>query len=58
MDRLEFGYSEETTTKQSRSRGKKRKWREIENLKEKNKLKKELEELDFSGHFLADEIDF
>lgn len=46
MERLEFGYSETVVGKPTRSRGKKRKWREIESLKDKFRLKKELQEFD------------
>ncbi|AZZ97232.1 MULTISPECIES: DUF3545 family protein [Pseudoalteromonas] len=41
------------------SKGKKRKWREIEALKDKQRLRKELEELDiFADSVDLDELDF
>jgi len=46
MERLEFGYSETVVGKPTRSKSKKRKWREIESLKDKFRLKKELEDFD------------
>lgn len=46
MERIEFGYSESVVGKSTRGKGKKRKWREIESLKDKYRLKKELQELD------------
>ncbi len=49
----------ESPTKNVRSssgRGKKRKWREIEALKEKYRLKKELEELDIEHELSVDDI--
>ncbi|QSX32778.1 DUF3545 family protein [Shewanella avicenniae] len=49
MDRLGYGSAlEENTESAGRSRGsnKKRKWREIEALKEKHRLLKELREID------------
>ena len=49
----------EPATKPTRGRPpQKRKWREIEELKEKFRLKKELEELDFGHEYSLDEIDF
>ena len=35
---------------------KKRKWREIEALKEKHQLKKELEELDWTADYAIDDL--
>ncbi|WP_417760138.1 DUF3545 family protein [Shewanella sp.] len=51
MDRLGYGSAlEESSETPSRSRGssKKRKWREIEALKEKHRLLKELRDIDSS----------
>lgn len=51
MDRLGYGSAlEEVSETSSRSRGssKKRKWREIEALKEKHRLLKELRDIDSS----------
>lgn len=43
---------------QSKGRGsKKRRWREIETLKEKYRLKRELEDLDWSTDYDLDAID-
>lgn len=42
----------------SRQRPVKRKWREIEALKERYELKRELRELDLAGEYNFDELDF
>ncbi|ADN74983.1 hypothetical protein Fbal_0772 [Ferrimonas balearica DSM 9799] len=49
MERLDYGSPEGSVVeKPTRSRGgKKRKWREIEALKERQRLRKELEDIDF-----------
>ncbi|MBQ4839201.1 MULTISPECIES: DUF3545 family protein [Pseudoalteromonas] len=45
--------------KKASSKGKKRKWREIEALKDRQRLRKELEELDiFADSVDLDELDF
>ncbi|ATD07443.1 MULTISPECIES: DUF3545 family protein [Pseudoalteromonas] len=47
------------TRKKTSSKGKKRKWREIEALKDKQRLRKELQELDiFADSVDLDEFDF
>ncbi|ASD66177.1 MULTISPECIES: DUF3545 family protein [Pseudoalteromonas] len=47
------------TRKKTSSKGKKRKWREIEALKDKQRLRKELQELDiFADNVDLDEFDF
>ena len=47
MERLDYGSNSETTEKPSRSKqSSKRKWREIENIKEKHRLMQELKEID------------
>ncbi|MCM2681348.1 DUF3545 family protein [Echinimonas agarilytica] len=49
MERLEFGYSDSSYDKSNeRNSRSKRKWREIESIKEKYRLQKELDEFDFS----------
>lgn len=55
MERLEFGYPN-VQEKQSRSRGK-RKWREIESLKEKHRLQRELADIDASFKLNAEDLD-
>lgn len=46
-------------SKKSSGRGKKRKWREIEALKDKHRLRKELQDLDyFSDDISLEELDF
>ncbi len=45
------------TTKKT-SKGKKRKWREIEALKDKYRLKRELEELDYMHEIAVEELQF
>lgn len=58
MERLEFGYSEHSYEKPGRAtRSSKRKWREIESLKEKHRLKKELQELDWGGDFALNDLE-
>ncbi|MBS3797487.1 MULTISPECIES: DUF3545 family protein [unclassified Pseudoalteromonas] len=45
--------------KKTSGRNKKRKWREIEALKDKQRLRKELQELDlFSDDIALEELDF
>lgn len=47
MERLDYGSNAETTEKPSRSKqSSKRKWREIEHIKEKHRLMQELKEID------------
>lgn len=58
MERLEFGLSTPSHDKSTRNCRTKRKWREIESLKEKHRLKRELQELDFGIGLTADDIDF
>ncbi|GGA91207.1 hypothetical protein GCM10011369_36630 [Neiella marina] len=57
MERLEFGYSDNSYDKPGRTTRNKRKWREIESLKEKYRLKKELEELDWAGDFGSGDLE-
>ncbi|MBW8192355.1 DUF3545 family protein [Neiella marina] len=57
MERLEFGYSEHSYDKPGRATRNKRKWREIESLKEKYRLKKELQELDWGDDFAVSELE-
>ncbi|KPM81713.1 DUF3545 family protein [Pseudoalteromonas shioyasakiensis] len=48
-----------STTKKTSTKNKKRKWREIEALKDKHRLRKELQELDyFTDSVELDELDF
>lgn len=57
MNRLDYGCAPESAVeKPSRSRNstKKRKWREIEAFKERQRLRKELQEIDYNFN---DEID-
>ncbi|MBY6063794.1 DUF3545 domain-containing protein [Pseudidiomarina sediminum] len=56
-----MGHSQElgsVETKQSKSRRSKRKWREIEALKEKYRLKEELQDMDYGLDLELDELDF
>lgn len=41
----------EPSVKSTRTSSKKRRWREIEALKDKMRLKQELEDMDFAGEF-------
>lgn len=58
MERLEFGISAPSQDKSSRNCRTKRKWREIESIKEKHRLKKELQELDFGIGHSANDLEF
>ena len=60
MEMFNFEYDEAIELGSSRSRGttgKKRKWREIEALKEKHRLQKELQSIDIAFEGLAEEIE-
>ncbi|GEB70680.1 MULTISPECIES: DUF3545 family protein [Pseudoalteromonas] len=47
------------TTRKTSQKNKKRKWREIEAIKDKHRLRKELEEYDYLTDSIAiDELDF
>ena len=47
------------TTRKTSQKNKKRKWREIEAIKDKQRLRKELQELDyFTDSIAIDELDF
>ncbi|BCV37486.1 MULTISPECIES: DUF3545 family protein [Shewanella] len=59
MDRLDYGSAlDEVVERPSRSRSssKKRKWREIEALKDKHRLLKELQEIDSSFNYDIDNL--
>ncbi|MCL1036888.1 DUF3545 family protein [Shewanella corallii] len=59
MDRLDYGSAlDSVVEKPTRSRGsnKKRKWREIEALKDKRRLLKELQDIDSSLDYDIDDI--
>lgn len=59
MDRLDYGSAlDEVVERPDRSRGssKKRKWREIEALKDKHRLLKELQEIDNNFNYDIDAI--
>ena len=59
MEMFNFDY-EDVVELGSRSRGttgKKRKWREIEALKDKHRLQKELQSIDIAYEGLTDEIE-
>lgn len=57
MERLNEGLSQ-VAERSTKTRGKKRKWREIESIKDKFRLKKELEELDMAHDYALEELDF
>jgi len=47
------------TSKKTSQKNKKRKWREIEAIKDKHRLRKELQELDYFADSIAiDELEF
>lgn len=58
MDSFAFDeiYEPERSPRSGRTKQVKRKWREIEAVKERQRLRKELEEIDILGHF--DHLDF
>ncbi|MDP2561306.1 DUF3545 family protein [Psychrobium sp. 1_MG-2023] len=59
MDRLEFSTSFDTPAKRGRPKGStKKKWRQIEELKERHRLAKELSDLDLGHDYQIDELDF
>lgn len=57
MERLEFGYSAPSSDKSSRNGRSKRKWREIESIKEKHRLKRELQDMDWGLGLNIDDLD-
>ncbi|QSX30852.1 DUF3545 family protein [Shewanella cyperi] len=59
MDRLDYGSAlDEVVERPNRSRGctKKRKWREIEALKDKHRLLKELQDIDSNFDYDIDSL--
>ncbi len=56
MERLEFGIAD-ALDRTAKSKGKKRKWREIESLKERYRLRRELQELDLVHDYTLEEIE-
>ncbi|WP_341501839.1 DUF3545 family protein [Gallaecimonas sp. GXIMD4217] len=44
--------------RETRGRNKKRRWREIEAIKERFRLKKELEDIDWSHDYRLEELEF
>lgn len=57
MDKSDLMLTVDEESRPSRSRKKKRMWREIEALKDKYKLRKELEELDMFNEYELSNID-
>ncbi|MGL5287361.1 Protein of unknown function [Aeromonas sp. RU39B] len=59
MERFDFDFEDVVELgSRSRSTGKKRKWREIEALKDKHRLQKELQSIDIAYDGGHDELDF
>ncbi len=60
MDSFTFEEIEEQTrsVRSGRSKPVKRKWREIEAVKERQRLQKELADIDLFGHYSADDLNF
>ncbi len=60
MDSFAFDDDSPTDTVSRRTRAKpeKRKWREIEALKDRQRLRRELQDMDMCGSYDADEFDF
>lgn len=59
MEMFNFDYDEvvELGSRNRGTTGKKRKWREIEALKDKHRLQKELQSIDIAYEGLTDEIE-
>lgn len=59
MDRLEFAANYDTTpAKRGRPKGsKKRKWRQIEVIRDKQRVAKELTEMDLGHEYSIDELE-
>jgi len=59
MDRLEFAANYDTTpAKRGRPKGsKKRKWRQIEIIQDRQRVAKELTDMDFGHEYSIDEIE-
>ncbi len=60
MDSFTFEETEEQVRAPRSGRAKpvKRKWREIEAVKERQRLQKELADIDLFGHYSADDLNF
>lgn len=61
MDRLDYGGALDEVVERptrSKSSNKKRKWREIEAIKDKQRLLKELQEMDDTFEFDVDTLNF
>lgn len=61
MDMFDFDDDDKLLELNSRGRtntGKKRRWREIETLKERQRLQKELESIDLGYEGLVEELEF
>ncbi|GAA5216738.1 DUF3545 family protein [Corallincola platygyrae] len=56
MERLAFEVAGQDRTPKG-SRQKKRKWREIESIKDKFRLKKELQDIDWAHDFEMDDLE-
>lgn len=48
----------DTVSRRSRAKPEKRKWREIEALKDRQRLRRELQDMDMCGSFKSDDFDF
>ncbi|NRA54246.1 MAG: DUF3545 family protein [Gammaproteobacteria bacterium] len=58
MDRLEFSANYDQPAKRGRPKGsKKKKWREIELIQDRQRLAKELSDLDNGHEYCVDELD-
>ncbi len=60
MDSFTFEETEEQerSPRSGRAKPVKRKWREIEAVKERQRLQKELADIDLFGHYSADDLNF
>ncbi|GAA05571.1 MULTISPECIES: DUF3545 family protein [Photobacterium] len=60
MDSFAFDdmFATDTVSRRTRAKPEKRKWREIEALKDRQRLRRELQDMDMCGSYDADEFDF
>lgn len=60
MERIAFDdlYEQDQPQRGGRAKPTKRKWREIEALKDRQRLRKELQEIDMLGDFSNSEFDY
>lgn len=57
MDKADMLLMLDVESRPNKNKGKKRKWREIEAIKDRYKLRKELEDIDLLHEYELDQID-